>query len=89
MSRKTVISTLAAAFVLLSAIFAATHDFIPDFTFQGSTLTGWHALGNADWHAENGVIAVIPQTPDGGWLMLDKGYQDIAFYASFRCTAPC
>jgi hypothetical protein len=47
MSTKTRISTLAAGFVLLSAIFAATHDFIPDFTFQGSSLTGWHMIGSA------------------------------------------
>ena len=45
MARKLVISALAAVLVLLSAILAATHDFIPDFAFRGSSLTGWHALG--------------------------------------------
>ena len=25
----------------------------------------------------------------GGWLVLDKGYQDVAFYASFRCSGAC
>jgi hypothetical protein len=89
MSRKTLISTLAAVFVLLSAIFAATRDFIPDFAFQGSSLTGWQALGHANWRAESGEITANPQTPDGGWLMLDKGYQDVKFYTEFRCADKC
>ena len=25
----------------------ATNTFIPDWTFKGSTLTGWHVLGEA------------------------------------------
>ncbi len=56
MSTKTMFSIAAAVFCLLSAIFAATHDFIPDFTFKGSSLTGWHEFGNANWRAENGEI---------------------------------
>ena len=24
--------------------------------------------------------------PDGGWLVLDKGYQDVKFYTEFRCA---
>jgi len=89
MSRKTLISTVAAAFVLLSAVFAATHDFMPDFTFQGSSLTGWHSVGPAKWRAENGEIIATPQSPEGGWLMLDKGYQDVKFYTEFRCADKC
>ena len=87
--RKTLIPTLAAVPVLLSAIFAATRDFIPDFAFRGSSLTGWHALGHANWHAENGEITATPQTPDGGWLMLDKSYQDVELYTEFRCSQKC
>ena len=89
MSRRTLIASLAAVPVLLSAIFAATHDFTPDFTFRGSALTGWHTLGHANWRAENGEIIATPQTPDGGWLVLDKGYQDVKFYTEFRCTGAC
>jgi hypothetical protein len=88
-SSKSLIPTLAAVFVLLSAIFAATHDFIPDFTFQGSSLTGWQAVGSARWRAENGQIIATPQTPRAGWLMLDKGYQDVKFYTEFRCADKC
>jgi hypothetical protein len=89
MSTKTLTPTLAAVFVLLSAIFAATHDFIPDFTFQGSSLTGWHPMGAATWRAENGEIIATPQSPEGGWLVMDKGYQDVKFYSEFRCADKC
>jgi Domain of Unknown Function (DUF1080)/FG-GAP-like repeat len=75
--------------VVVSAIFAANHDFIPDATFKGSSLNGWHTLGDAEWHAENGEIVGRPKKESGGWLVLDKGYQDIQFYAGFRCSGPC
>jgi hypothetical protein len=79
-------STIAAVSGLLSAIFAATHDFIPDFAFRGSSLAGWHTLGHANWHAENGEITGKADTPEGGWLVMDKGYQDLKFYTEFRCA---
>jgi len=41
-----------------------------------------------DWRADNGEIIGAPKE-SGGWLMLDKGYQDIAFYASFHCGSAC
>ena len=56
--------------------------------FKGSALTGWHKFGQADWRAENGEIIATPKDESGGWLVLDKGYQDIAFYSSFRCSGP-
>jgi Domain of Unknown Function (DUF1080)/FG-GAP-like repeat len=89
MSTKTLISAIAAAPVLLSVIVAATHDFVPDFTFTGSSLAGWHPLGHANWRAENGEIIGKPESPEGGWLMLDKSYQDIKFYTEFRCADSC
>src|SRR5580704_14840133 len=69
-----------------SALSAAPKDFIPDATFTGSALTGWHALGQAKWRAEDGEIIGTPTQTNGGWLVLDKGYQDIQIYASFRPT---
>ena len=89
MSTKTLFLTLASVLLLLSAILAATHDFVPDFTFQGSSLAAWHPLGHANWRAESGEISATPQSPDGGWLVLDKSYQDVKFYAEFRCTEKC
>ena len=60
--------------------------FLPNATFKGSTLAGWHTLGSASWSAKDGEI-----TPKGGegWLVLDKPYQDSALYTEFRCTGPC
>src|ERR1700724_735766 len=79
---------IAALVVLGSMIFAASQNFVPDYVFKGSDLTGWHQLGAAEWRAENGeIIGAAKQ--DGGWLVLDKGYQDIGFYTSFRCTDAC
>src|SRR5258707_12722735 len=80
---------LAAGCALGTAIFAANQNFFPDVVFKGSVLTGWHTLGQADWRAENGEIIATPKEDSGGWLVLDKGYQDIAFYASFRCSGTC
>ena len=63
------------------------HNFVPDVRFTGSTLTGWRAVGQAAWSAENGEIVAAPKP--GGWLMLDRSYQDVAISASFRCAAAC
>ncbi|HXB72641.1 MAG TPA: FG-GAP-like repeat-containing protein [Candidatus Acidoferrales bacterium] len=89
MSKRTrALSALAAVCVLVSAILAASQNFLPDAVFKGSTLTGWHPLGQAGWRAENGEIIGMPRQ-GGGWLVLDKAYQDIAFYASLRCSGAC
>jgi len=88
MSRKS-FRVSAYTLVCVSALIAASQNFIPDAVFKGSALTGWHKLGQADWRAENGEIIGAPKSDSGGWLVLDKGYQDVAFYASFRCAGPC
>jgi hypothetical protein len=46
-------------------------------------------LGHANWRAENGEIAARPEAPDGGWLVLDKSYQDVELYTEFRCAEKC
>jgi len=86
--KPTPLITVAALGILGSAIFAASQNFVPDYVFKGSALTGWHKLGQADWRAENGEIGGVPKE-NGGWLVLDKGYQDIGVHASFRCTGAC
>ena len=87
MSRKSpYVAAIIGAF--LSVLFAASQNFVPDVVFKGSSLTGWHKLGASEWRAEDGEIIGSPRE-NGGWLMLDKGYQDVAFYASFRCTGAC
>src|SRR3981189_2506545 len=57
-------------------------SFVPDSTFQGSTLAGWHALGPAEWTAENGEL-VGKGVAGPGWLVLNRSYQDTGFYAGF------
>jgi hypothetical protein len=45
-------------------------------------------LGAAKWRAENGEITGNA-AQGGGWLILDKNYQDVGFFASFRCAGDC
>jgi hypothetical protein len=80
---------LAAIPALFSIIFAATHDFVPDVLFTGSSLAGWQTMGHADWRAENGEITATPRDRDGGWLLLKDSYQDAEFSTDFRCSGPC
>ena len=63
-------------------------SFVPDAKFQGSTLAGWHTLGQADWRAENGEL-IGKGGAGSGWLVLDHSYQDTGFYAGFRCMGVC
>jgi Domain of Unknown Function (DUF1080) len=81
---------IAAAAVLLGAGpgGATSKNFLPDTLFKGSALTGWRVLGQADWRANNGEIQGTPKD-GGGWLMLDRSYQDVGFFASFQCAEGC
>ena len=76
-----------AALLLMPVLEAASSNFAPDVTFTGSSLTGWHVLGDADWRAVNGEIIGTPRP--GGWLVLDRSYEDVAVSSSFRCSAGC
>src|SRR5580693_2399874 len=90
MSKKRLfVCSLAAICVIASAMFAASQNFVADVTFKGSALTGWHKLGDADWRADQGQIFGAPKSEAGGWLVLDRGYQDVEFSASVRCSAAC
>lgn len=70
-------------------VFSAGPSFRPDVTFGGGSLAAWRPLGDADWRAENGEIVGTPKQGGGGWLLLDRSYQDAALHASFRCSASC
>src|SRR5215203_4042390 len=62
-------------------------SFMPDNTFKGSSLKGWHTLGDADWQAVNGeIIGKAKSNSNGGWLVLDNGYQDVGFHTLFKTT---
>jgi len=42
---------------------AANRNFVPDWSFQGSSLGQFRTLGDADWRAENGEIIGVPRSP--------------------------
>jgi len=79
---------LSALLVAPLAASAAAPTFKPDVTFQGSSLQGWHTLGGANWSAKDGTITGKSSSKDG-WLVLDKSFQDVAIYTSFRCSSAC
>ena len=81
-------AAIAAMFLLLPRA-GANKNFVPDWTFQGSSLGAARTLGNASWRAENGEIVGTPKTAEGGWLILDKPLQDVQFASTFRCTGGC
>jgi hypothetical protein len=66
------------------AAFEAGPNFRGDVVFKGSTLSGWRTLGQATWKAENGSITGTPTQPGGGWLVLDKSYEDVGVYANLQ-----
>src|SRR5262245_31753080 len=89
MSHKWILGSLAA-FALAQVTFAAgPSHFRAAPAFDGKTLAGWHPVGQADWRVDKGEIVGTPKTPAGGWLVLDKSYQDTGFFASFRCMTGC
>ena len=63
-------------------------SFAPDATFKASNLTGWHTLGRAEWRAQNGELAATTRDGDG-WLVLDRSYEDVGVFVSYRCTGSC
>src|SRR4029079_19061218 len=65
-------------------------NFRPDGAFKGSALTGWHVVGDADWTARNGeIIGKAKPGTNGGWLVLDKSFQDVQLYLNYKCTGEC
>ena len=49
-----------------SLLGAVPRDFVPDVTFTGSALSGWHGLGQAGWRADDGKIIGTPAQTNGG-----------------------
>jgi hypothetical protein len=82
--------TFGLASVVLVPLFAVGPSFVRDHAIKATSLEGWHTLGNANWRSEHGeLIGTAKPGTSGGWLVLDRSFQDTAFYASFRCTAGC
>ena len=89
MSRR-LLGLMATFAALLTVPLAGTRStFVPDWTFKGNTLAGWHVLGDADWKAVDGELIGTPKSPDGGWLVLDKSFQDVEVGFDFKCVGAC
>jgi hypothetical protein len=60
-------------------------SFSPDYSFKGSSLTGWKSLGNAAWQANNGEITV---NANGGSAILASGksFQDVAVHLLIKAA---
>ena len=86
MSRFIFIITCVAA---LGSVSHANKNFIPDWTFTGSSLADAEQLGAAKWSAQNGEVIGTPSSPDGGWLLFNNPVQDVQMATSFRCAAGC
>jgi 3-keto-disaccharide hydrolase/VCBS repeat protein/FG-GAP repeat protein len=68
---------------------AVVADFVPDWTFKGTSLNGTDHIGQATWHAQDGEIVGTPNGTDGGWLLINPGYQDVQLAGSYKCAAAC
>ena len=88
--RRGLLCALAIAAVSVAAPRGARWNFIPDWTFKGNDLKkDWTVLGQATWQAANGELIGTPTSPEGGWLVLNKGLQDFQFGADLKCSAEC
>src|SRR4051794_20984447 len=88
-TRGLFLTMVSVAAVSIGLSGEATRTFVPDWTFKGSALSGMKQVGQATWRAENGEIIGTPTGPDGGWLLLENGYQDVQMAASYRCAGQC
>jgi hypothetical protein len=94
--RSTLAVTISLAAVLstmpLGAQTAAPSvhgTFVPDWTFKGPALGGTEQIGQATWRAENDEIVGTPTGADGGWLLINPGYEDVQVAGSYKCAAEC
>ena len=51
--------------------------------FNGLDLAGWHAMGQQDWHAGDGILWTEGK---GGWLRSDQRYADFALRLEYRVS---
>lgn len=51
--------------------------------FNGLDLTGWHMMGQQDWHAENDILWTEGK---GGWLRSDQRFADFILRLDYRVS---
>src|SRR4026208_2586391 len=91
MARRCILAVVGIVSIALVSVSlkSAGPSFPPDVTLSGSSLTGWHPLGAATWRIEKGEIVGTPAQSAAGWLVLDRSLQDVAVFASFKCSQGC
>ena len=90
MSKRCALLLTVFALAAVTAVYASGPSFRPDTVMGGLSLKGWHTFGPADWHAGGGGVVGRPSPAGaGGWLVLDRSYQDSALYTEYRCTGGC
>jgi hypothetical protein len=87
MKKSMMLGTLVSV-GLVCAVSAAGPTFRPDAVFSGSSLSGWTPLGAATFRAVNGEI-VGSASSGGGWLFLEKSFQDVGLFTNVTCTGAC
>ena len=88
--RSFAVSTAALMAMALGLRAADPANFKPDGAFKGSTLTGWQVIGDAEWSASNGeIVGRAKPGTNGGWLVMDKRFQDVQLYLNYKCTGEC
>lgn len=85
---KTVVSVSFASVSLVPLLFTAPRNFVPDFVL-GSSVAGARRIGQASWQMAGDELTAAPRNGSGGWLVLDRAYQDVQFYTEFHCSASC
>ena len=56
--------------------------------FNGKDLSGWRAVGDEKWTAQNGSIVGEAVTEKYGYLVTEKLYSDFILRLKFKCDAP-
>jgi hypothetical protein len=67
----------------------ANRNFVPDWTFTGSSIADAQQLGHARWTAQNGELIGSPLSAEGGWLLFKNELQDVQMATSVKCAAGC
>jgi len=83
------VAALSVGLIALSpAVFANGPSFPPDTLIDLSTLSAWTTLGHAKWTPGKQELSGTSDG-NGGWLVLNKSYQDVSLYAEFECEDAC
>ncbi len=82
--------------LLLLPVFGDDQDnrvgpaFRADYVFKGASLpSGWKTIGKATWKAQDGKITGTATDSSGGWLVLDKSFQNVVVYSNVHCAEGC